>query len=36
MSDAPLAPGAQSIAVGHILREARLAASWTVSDVAKN
>ncbi|MCK9533780.1 MAG: helix-turn-helix domain-containing protein [Pseudomonas sp.] len=35
MSDAPLAPGAQSIAVGHILREARLAASWTVSDVAK-
>lgn len=35
MSDAPLATGAQGIAVGHILRDARVAAGWTVSDVGK-
>jgi len=35
MSDAPLATGAQGIAVGHILRDARVAAGWTVSEVAK-
>lgn len=35
MSDASLATGTQSISVGDSLRNARMAAGWTVPDVAK-